>query len=218
MAVLYDRSVTWGGLVVGTGNKTEVADRLHDALRRRRLRLQPDRRPLQEPGPPARRRHRRPGRDRPQGAVGRPVAGPDRRDRGRLHYPDLDRLLFWRVDKRRSTDELVALGFDAGDWSSGSTGWSPRPSSSGRFRRSRSSGRGRPASTTSIHGGGRARPATLTDGRSAERRPRRRHAVRRRDADRQSRRHHASGARGPATVDADRGRGHAPHAAAARPA
>ena len=23
MAVLYDRSVTWGGLVVGTGNKTE---------------------------------------------------------------------------------------------------------------------------------------------------------------------------------------------------
>jgi len=27
-------------------------------------------------------------------------------------YPELDRLLFWRVDKRRSTEELVAKGFD----------------------------------------------------------------------------------------------------------
>ena len=61
-----------------------VAHRLHDALRRLGLRVQPDRRPLQEPGPPARGRHRRPGRDHPQGAVGRPVARPDRRDRGRV--------------------------------------------------------------------------------------------------------------------------------------
>ena len=38
--------------------------------------------------------------------------GPDRRDRGRLHLPELDRLLFWRVDKRRCVDELVAIGFD----------------------------------------------------------------------------------------------------------
>ena len=27
-------------------------------------------------------------------------------------YPELDRLLFWRIDKRRSVDEVVALGFD----------------------------------------------------------------------------------------------------------
>ena len=45
-----------------------VADRLHDAVRRLRLRVQPDRRPVQEPGPPAGRRHRRAGRDRAQGA------------------------------------------------------------------------------------------------------------------------------------------------------
>ncbi|MDQ1324615.1 MAG: synthase, partial [Chloroflexota bacterium] len=27
-------------------------------------------------------------------------------------YPELDRLLFWRIDKRRSVDEVVALGFE----------------------------------------------------------------------------------------------------------
>jgi len=32
---------------------------------------------------------------------------------GRFSYPVLDRLLFWRVDKRRSVEEMVALGFDA---------------------------------------------------------------------------------------------------------
>ena len=31
---------------------------------------------------------------------------------GGFTYPLLDRLLFWRVDKRRSTDELAELGFD----------------------------------------------------------------------------------------------------------
>ena len=27
-------------------------------------------------------------------------------------YPELDRLLFWRIDKRRSVDDMVAIGFD----------------------------------------------------------------------------------------------------------
>jgi len=27
-------------------------------------------------------------------------------------YPELDRLLFWRIDKRRSVEEMVAMGFD----------------------------------------------------------------------------------------------------------
>src|SRR4029453_9481491 len=27
-------------------------------------------------------------------------------------YPELDRLLFWRIDKRRSADEWVALGYE----------------------------------------------------------------------------------------------------------
>ena len=74
MAVLYDRSVTWGGLVVGTGNKTESLIGYTTVFGDCGLRLQPDRRPVQEPGPPAGRRPGRPGRDRPQGAVGGPVA------------------------------------------------------------------------------------------------------------------------------------------------
>ena len=50
-------------------------------------------------------------------------------------YATIDRLLFWLVDRRRSTDELVAMGFDAAWWS-GWSGWSPAPSSSARCRRS----------------------------------------------------------------------------------
>ena len=69
------------------GQQDRVAHRLHDAVRRLGLRVQPDRRPVQEPGPPAGGRARRARRDRPQGAVGRPVARPDRRDRGRVQLP-----------------------------------------------------------------------------------------------------------------------------------
>ena len=84
MAVLYDRSVTWGGLVVGTGNKTEsligyttlfgdnacafnpIGDLYKSQVRQVAAAI---------------------GRargDHPEGAVRRPLAGPDRRDRGRL--------------------------------------------------------------------------------------------------------------------------------------
>ncbi len=69
------------------GQQDRVADRLHDAVRGLGLRVQPDRRPVQEPGPPAGGRHRGPRGDHPQGAVGRPVARADRRDGGRLHVP-----------------------------------------------------------------------------------------------------------------------------------
>jgi NAD+ synthase len=31
---------------------------------------------------------------------------------GEFSYPLLDRILFWRVDRRRSTDELVEMGFE----------------------------------------------------------------------------------------------------------
>jgi NAD+ synthase len=34
-------------------------------------------------------------------------------EEGAFSYPALDRLLFWRIDKRRSLDEMVALGIDA---------------------------------------------------------------------------------------------------------
>ena len=144
MAVLYDRSVTWGGLVVGTGNKTEsligyttlfgdnacafnpIGDLYKSQVRQLAAAIGV------------------PGRDRPQGAVGRPVARPDRRDRGRLQLPDArpaavlaDRqAALDRGDGRRSASTRRS--------SSGSTGWSPAPSSSARCRRSPSSGRGRP--------------------------------------------------------------------------
>jgi NAD+ synthase len=41
---------------------------------------------------------------------------PDQTDEGEgeFSYPQLDRLLFWRIDKRRSIDEVVALGFERG--------------------------------------------------------------------------------------------------------
>ncbi len=87
MAVLYDRSVTWDGLVVGTGNKTEsligyttlfgdsacafnpIGDLYKSQVRQLAVAV----------GVP--RRHH------PQGAVGGPVAGSDGRVRGRLQLP-----------------------------------------------------------------------------------------------------------------------------------
>src|SRR4029453_5418243 len=36
---------------------------------------------------------------------------PEEKEDG-FSYPALPRLLFWRIDKRRSVDEVVALGFD----------------------------------------------------------------------------------------------------------
>ena len=121
-----------------------VADRLHDALRRLGLRVQPDRRPVQEPGPPAGRRDRRARRDHAQGAVA-PTCGPARPTRSRA------------ASATRCSIGCCSGGSTSGGrstrWSrwassrrssSGSTGWSPAPSSSARSRRSPSSGRGRP--------------------------------------------------------------------------
>ena len=191
MAVLYDRSVSWRGLVVGTGNKTEsligyttifgdnacafnpIGDLYKSQVRQLALAI----------GVPEAIVRKAPSADLWPGQTDEIEGG--------FSYPLLDRLLFWRVDKRRSTEELAELGFDAAS-SSGWTGSSPAPSSSARSRRSPSSGRGRPASTTCTRDDGRARPP-------GERRRRptggRRDAVRRRHADRQPRRHHAAGDR-----------------------
>ena len=108
MAVLYDRSVTWGGLVVGTGNKTESLIGYTTLFGDNGVRLQPDRRPVQEPGPPAGGRDRR-ARTRSSARRRRPTCGPARptRPRAGFSYPVLDRLLFWRIDKRRSIEEMV---------------------------------------------------------------------------------------------------------------
>jgi NAD+ synthase len=112
MAVLYDRSVTWGGLVVGTGNKTEsligyttlfgdsacafnpIGDLYKSQVRQVAAAV----------GVPDSIIRKAPSADLWPGQTDEGEAG--------FTYPVLDRLLFWRVDKRRSIDEMVALGFD----------------------------------------------------------------------------------------------------------
>src|SRR5262245_15771248 len=112
MSVLYDRSVTWGGLVVGTGNKTEsligyttvfgdsacafnpIGDLYKSQVRQVSLDI----------GVPEQIIRKAPSADLWPGQTDETEAG--------FSYPELDRLLFWRIDKRRSVDEVVALGFD----------------------------------------------------------------------------------------------------------
>ena len=112
MAVLYDRSVTWGGLVVGTGNKTEsligyttlfgdnacafnpIGDLYKSQVRQLAAAL----------GVPEQVIRKAPSADLWPGQTDETEAG--------FSYPVLDRLLFWRIDKRRSTEEMASLGFD----------------------------------------------------------------------------------------------------------
>jgi NAD+ synthase len=112
MAVLYDRSVTWGGLVVGTGNKTEsligyttifgdsacafnpIGDLYKSQVRQVAAAM----------GVPEAIIRKAPSADLWPGQTDEGEAG--------FTYPLLDRLLFWRIDKRRSIDELVGMGFE----------------------------------------------------------------------------------------------------------
>jgi len=112
MAVLYDRSASFGGLVVGTGNKTEsligyttlfgdnacafnpIGDLYKSQVRQMAAAI----------GVPRQVIAKAPSAD----------LWPDQtdEDEGAFSYPLLDRILYWRIDRRRSTDELVAMGFD----------------------------------------------------------------------------------------------------------
>jgi NAD+ synthase len=112
MAVLYDRSVVWGGLVVGTGNKTEsligyttvfgdsacafnpIGDLYKSQVRQMSEAI----------GVPDAIIRKAPSADLWPGQTDETESG--------FSYPVLDRLLFWLIDKRRSIDEVVALGFD----------------------------------------------------------------------------------------------------------
>ena len=112
MAVLYDRSVTWGGLVVGTGNKTEsligyttlfgdsacafnpIGDLYKSQVRQLAVAI----------GVPDAIVRKAPSADLWPGQTDETEGG--------FSYPVLDRLLFWRIDKRRSIEEMVALGFE----------------------------------------------------------------------------------------------------------
>jgi NAD+ synthase len=112
MAVLYDRSVTFGGLVVGTGNKTEsligyttlfgdsacafnpIGDLYKSQVRQLAAAL----------GVPDRIIEKAPSAD----------LWADQTDEveGAFSYPVLDRILYWRIDRRRSVEELEALGLE----------------------------------------------------------------------------------------------------------
>ena len=112
MAVLYDHSVTWGGLVVGTGNKTEtligyttlfgdaacafnpIGDLYKSQVRQLAVAV----------GVPDAIIRKAPSADLWPGQTDEAEGG--------FSYPVLDRLLYWMIDKRRSDDELVGLGFD----------------------------------------------------------------------------------------------------------
>ncbi|HEX2754717.1 MAG TPA: NAD+ synthase, partial [Candidatus Limnocylindrales bacterium] len=112
MAVLYDRSVTWSGLVVGTGNKTEsligyttlfgdnacAFNPIGDLYKSQVRQLATDL------GVPDAIIRKAPSADLWPGQTDEGEAG--------FSYPELDRLLFWRIDKRRSDEEMAGLGFD----------------------------------------------------------------------------------------------------------
>ena len=112
MSVLYDRSVTWGGLVVGTSNKTEgligyttifgdnasafnpIGDLYKSQVRQVAVAM----------GVPTSIIRKAPSADLWPGQTDESEGG--------FSYPMLDRLLFWRIDKRRSIEEMEALGFE----------------------------------------------------------------------------------------------------------
>jgi NAD+ synthase len=113
MCSLYDRSVTWGGLVVGTGNKTEsligystlfgdsacafnpIGDLYKSQVRQVAAAV----------GVPEAIIRKAPSADLWPGQTDEAEAG--------FTYPELDRLLFWMIDKRRTDEELAAMGFRA---------------------------------------------------------------------------------------------------------
>ena len=112
MCVLYDRSVLWGGLVVGTGNKTEtligyttlfgdsacafnpIGDLYKSQVRQVAAAMGVPEPIIRKP----------PSADLWPGQTDEAEAG--------FSYPELDRLLFWMIDKRRGDEELVAMGFE----------------------------------------------------------------------------------------------------------
>ena len=112
MLVLYDRSVGWRGLVVGTGNKTEtligyttlfgdsacafnpIGDLYKSQVRQLSAAV----------GVPDAIIRKAPSADLWPGQTDEAEAG--------FTYPELDRLLYWMIDRRRSDAELAEMGFD----------------------------------------------------------------------------------------------------------
>jgi NAD+ synthase len=112
MSVLYDRSVLWGGLVVGTGNKTETLIGYTTVFGDAASAFNPIgdlyksqvRQVAAAVGVPEEIIRKAPSADLWPGQTDEAEAG--------VRYPELDRLLFWMIDKRRTDQELLAMGFD----------------------------------------------------------------------------------------------------------
>ena len=113
MAVLYDQSVPWRGLPAGTGNKTEAllgyttiyGDNAAAFLPIGDLYKSQVRQLAADMGVPAAILEKPPTAD----------LWPGQTDEGELGmtYADMDRLLYWLVDRRRTHDQLQAMGFGA---------------------------------------------------------------------------------------------------------
>ena len=112
MAVLYDQSVVWGGLVMGTSNKTEsllgyttiFGDNAAALLPIGDLYKTQVRQLSAEIGVPEAILRKPPTADL--------WAGQTDEDEVGLTYAEIDRLLYWMVDRRRSRDELLEMGFE----------------------------------------------------------------------------------------------------------
>ena len=113
MAVLYDQSVTWNGLVIGTSNKTEallgyttifgdsaaamlpIGDLYKSQVRQLAAAMEVPDEVLRKP----------PTADLWAGQTDEEEVG--------LRYAEIDRLLYWMVEQRRGRAELLQMGFEA---------------------------------------------------------------------------------------------------------
>ena len=218
MAVLYDRSVTWRA-GRRDGQQDRVADRLHDAVRRHA----PARSTRSATCTRARSASWRPrsaSRTRsPQGAVGRPVARPDRRGRGRVQLPGA-RSAPVLADRQAALDRRdgrarVRRRDGRARRPDGRRRRVQAPGAADRQARAADGGRRLPVPAPPAGLGARRMTGDSASAVRAIAAGAGGIAVRRRHADRQPRRRHAARARGPARRPADRRRGHAAHAPAA---
>ncbi len=114
MAVLYDLSVEWRGLVAGTGNTTEALLGYTTIFGDNASALAPIgdlyksqvRQLSADMGVPQQILFKAPSAD----------LWPNQTDEGELGmtYSDMDRLLYWMIDRRRTDEQLVEMGFAAG--------------------------------------------------------------------------------------------------------
>ena len=115
MAVLYDQSVPWRGLVIGTGNKTEALLGYSTIYGDNAYALNPIgdlyksqvRQLAEEMGVPQRVLCKPPTAD----------LWPGQTDEGELglSYEQMDRLLYWMVDRRLTQGQLEQAGFAPDD-------------------------------------------------------------------------------------------------------